>query len=188
MINSDIEYLSFEENYFDVITMWDVIEHIKNPTTILKKIYKLLNFDGLLCIETPNNDSIYHLILKKEWISFREISHIYFYSPETLTRILNKVGFKAVKIETENVNFFSMEGLRRFSMNTYAYDLKLVLNKLSEILINNNCVKYKKEKDRSVNFFTEFRNKFTELANYPTNLLFNYLLMGDQLRIFCKKM
>lgn len=48
------------KNHFDVVTMWDVIEHVNFPNAILRRSLELLKPGGLIAIDTPCRDSFYH--------------------------------------------------------------------------------------------------------------------------------
>ena len=62
---------------FDIITSFEVIEHINNPQEELKN-YDLILRDGFICCTTPNFNSIGRRILKEKWnvISYPDIYHI----------------------------------------------------------------------------------------------------------------
>jgi 2-polyprenyl-3-methyl-5-hydroxy-6-metoxy-1,4-benzoquinol methylase len=49
-------------NYFDAVTLWDVIEHVNFPIQTLQSAANVLKRDGLLLIDTPCRDSFYHQI------------------------------------------------------------------------------------------------------------------------------
>jgi SAM-dependent methyltransferase len=96
-----IEGSGFRENSFDIITLWDVIEHIPDCSGFLKKIHSLLKEDGILFIHTPN----VHLQLLKAKIKvqvrgmkpgmhFLEArDHVNNYSPKTIAFVLRRAGF-----------------------------------------------------------------------------------------------
>lgn len=52
--NVETDSLDYSDNYFDVVVLIDVIEHIYDPIAVLKKIYLLLKPGGYLLIGTPN--------------------------------------------------------------------------------------------------------------------------------------
>ena len=61
-----IEEADFPKNYFDIITLWDVIEHIPQPDKMLNYISSILKDDGFLFIHTPNaNIQLFKAKLKK---------------------------------------------------------------------------------------------------------------------------
>ena len=49
-----LEELEYDRHFFDVIVLWDLIEHLPHPVNFLKTINRLLRPDGLLVIWTPN--------------------------------------------------------------------------------------------------------------------------------------
>jgi len=101
VFNGTIEKANFKKKSFDVITLFDVIEHIPDPKNMLKKINKLLKPGGILAITTPNIDSLPAKILGNKWEEVRRVrEHIYFFSNRTLKKILEKSGFKVLKTES----------------------------------------------------------------------------------------
>ncbi len=49
-----VEDSGFQDDYFDIITIWDVIEHIPDPHPVLKYLSNILKQDGILFMHTPN--------------------------------------------------------------------------------------------------------------------------------------
>lgn len=85
---------------FDVITAWDVIEHIQNPRKSLQDLFKKLSKNGWLFLTTPNIKSIDAKILGKYWYGFKRIpEHLYFFSPETISQLLKIVGYEVIEIK-----------------------------------------------------------------------------------------
>jgi cyclopropane fatty-acyl-phospholipid synthase-like methyltransferase len=60
-IESDFWQKSYQ-NYFDAVTLWDVIEHVNYPFQALQSAANVLKKDGLLFIDTPCRDSFYHQV------------------------------------------------------------------------------------------------------------------------------
>ena len=88
------------EKTFNVVTLYDLIEHLSNPFSELKKINKLLQPRGLVVISTPNvKNSIF---MKERWTGYIVKGHIYFFSKKTLTQMLQRAGFKVIFSKTEN--------------------------------------------------------------------------------------
>lgn len=86
----------FSSDYFDIVTMNDVVEHLKNPLSILLEIKRILKKDGLLFISTPNINSVVAKIMGIRWFHLKPQEHLYYFTPDTLKRILKKTGFKVV--------------------------------------------------------------------------------------------
>lgn len=83
---------------FDVITMFQVIEHLNNPEEYLKKIYSFLNTNGSLIIETPNAEdaliSLYNCEAFKDFTFWSE--HIMLYNSNNLKKMVCNSGYEVV--------------------------------------------------------------------------------------------
>jgi 2-polyprenyl-3-methyl-5-hydroxy-6-metoxy-1,4-benzoquinol methylase len=87
-----LQNTQFEENSFEMITMWHVFEHMDNPADILKKIHSYLVADGLLVIEVPNVESTC------QWPNNTfHTAHLYNFNQLTLSRIAEKAGFSVIE-------------------------------------------------------------------------------------------
>lgn len=95
-----VEKIDFPERYFDVITLFDILEHLENPEVILKKLKRLLKPDGLLVIQSPNIESIMFKLTKKKWNWLLAPNHLYHFTPKSLTSLLKDSGFKTVSLKT----------------------------------------------------------------------------------------
>ncbi len=96
VIKGTIENANYPNNFFDVITMWDFIEHIPDPISCLKEVKKILKKDGVLFILTGNIESREAKQKKVYWPFFGGGTHLIFYSPKTIRRILDIVGLKMI--------------------------------------------------------------------------------------------
>jgi SAM-dependent methyltransferase len=83
----------YEEGMFDLITLWDVIEHVPDPRALLSTARALLAPDGLLVVETQNMDSAFARLLGRRWHHYKHAEHIYHFTPGSLRRLLEAVGF-----------------------------------------------------------------------------------------------
>jgi SAM-dependent methyltransferase len=83
----------FEDRAFDLITLWDVIEHVPDPSALLIRARELLAPDGMLVVETQNIDSPFARALGRRWHHFKHAEHIYHFTPTSLRRLLEAAGF-----------------------------------------------------------------------------------------------
>jgi len=99
VIQGTIAETSYENNFFQLITLWDVIEHLSDPLGVLEKCYKALEKYGLILIFTININSLIaklaHLSSKAKTFLY-DCQHINFFSYDTLSALLRKVGFKEI--------------------------------------------------------------------------------------------
>lgn len=85
---------------FDVITMWDVIEHVESPMAMLYEAGRLLKRGGLLLIETGNYMCAERVSQGvRHWIY--QLDHRWYFSPESLTQILSTVGLAEISCHKE---------------------------------------------------------------------------------------
>jgi 2-polyprenyl-3-methyl-5-hydroxy-6-metoxy-1,4-benzoquinol methylase len=89
--------LDYPENNYDLITLWDVIEHVPSPKAYVEKIAKLLKSGGVVALATPNVDSPVAKITGKNWMGYKlSEEHVYYFSVKTLRRLLEEAGFEVV--------------------------------------------------------------------------------------------
>lgn len=86
---------------FDVITMWDFIEHVPSPLATLRKTKMLLNPGGVLGISTPNLKRA--KLYGNHWLGFKtSFEHLYYFTPAVLTGMLENLGFTILQVRTES--------------------------------------------------------------------------------------
>lgn len=100
----------FKAKYFDVITLFDVVEHIKDFNKPLELLKYWLKDDGYLVLTTPNLSSWDARLFGEKWDSLQKIpEHIYFFTPRSVSKVLNELGFKSVKVKNwglvRSINF-----------------------------------------------------------------------------------
>lgn len=83
----------FSEESFDVVTMWDVLEHMPDPTAELREVYRVLKPGGLLVVNYPNAGSLLARLAGRAWWFYLSV-HLYYLTPHTLARLLEKAGFR----------------------------------------------------------------------------------------------
>jgi len=86
--------VKFPDGNFDVVTMINVIEHLPFPRQTLAEVARIMKQGAVLLIETPNVNSLIPHLLGARWHAFLEPEHHYFFSKDTLTKMLNGTGFR----------------------------------------------------------------------------------------------
>jgi 2-polyprenyl-3-methyl-5-hydroxy-6-metoxy-1,4-benzoquinol methylase len=87
----------FPDESFDVITLWDVIEHVTQPADLLNSIHRLLKRDGLLLVNYPDFGSWMARLLGQRWPFLLSV-HLLYYTRTTITRQLQKARFTPLRI------------------------------------------------------------------------------------------
>jgi 2-polyprenyl-3-methyl-5-hydroxy-6-metoxy-1,4-benzoquinol methylase len=90
----------FPDQFFDIVTMWDVIEHLTDPLSSLQEAYRVLAPGGIICIHTINIESPFARLMGHRWPWLMEM-HLYYFSPQTLTQMLEKAGFQVIEMVTQ---------------------------------------------------------------------------------------
>ncbi|MCP4363651.1 MAG: class I SAM-dependent methyltransferase [Chloroflexi bacterium] len=80
---------------FDVITMWDVIEHLSDPTAELEKANHLLKPGGWIAVHTMDVESFMARLMGSRWPWLMDM-HLHYFSQDTLRCMLEKCGFEVV--------------------------------------------------------------------------------------------
>jgi SAM-dependent methyltransferase len=85
----------YPERSFDVVTLWNVLEHLYSPLDTLSEIRRLLKEDGVLVLSVPNADSLDARIFGDCWIGLDPPRHLYDLTGHTLSQLLGKAGLEA---------------------------------------------------------------------------------------------
>lgn len=85
---------------FDLISFWEVLEHLSDPRLVLAEARRLLAPGGLLLILVPNVQSLVTRLLHEKSNTFGGHSHLNHYGPASLTRLLESQGFRVAEMET----------------------------------------------------------------------------------------
>jgi SAM-dependent methyltransferase len=106
-----VESIALPEATVDVVTMWDVIEHLEEPAQVLRRLRRLLKDDGLLVLCTGNVDSWLARLQGHRSRIYNPPQHLFFYSPSTLRKLLVEAGFRVldtrVEWKTMSLRYFS---------------------------------------------------------------------------------
>lgn len=86
----------FERGTFDFVTLVDVLEHVSDPRGLLEGVRDWLKPDGIVCVVTPDFESLAARVLKQRWWHVRQ-AHQYYFSEETLKRMLDSTDYVVVK-------------------------------------------------------------------------------------------
>ena len=85
---------------FDVITLWDVIEHVNSPASELEKAFSKLNPGGVVVAHTMDIDSLAAKVMGKRWPWLMDM-HIHYFSRDTLSKMLENTGFDVIWVGSQ---------------------------------------------------------------------------------------
>jgi len=90
----------FPAGSFDVITCFDVLEHLYEPRRIMARVAEWLKPGGIFYVLVPNVDSAEGRVFGSYWHGLEMPRHLFHYSPESLKYLAGAVGLNAISIET----------------------------------------------------------------------------------------
>ncbi|MCA8953678.1 MAG: class I SAM-dependent methyltransferase [Planctomycetes bacterium] len=93
--------MNYEPGSFDLVTLWDVIEHVPDPQAVLRKIRELLKPGRRLLLETQNVASRWARMLGRRWHHYKHHEHLFHFTPATIERLLRDCGFKTLAVGSD---------------------------------------------------------------------------------------
>lgn len=99
VINAPLRKANLPAGTFDLITLWDVIEHLHDPLGQLREMHRLLKPGGIFGLSTMDAGCLFAKMAGRHWPWFMRM-HLYYYTRGSLTRTLQAAGFEVLKVET----------------------------------------------------------------------------------------
>jgi len=100
--------LSSRNEPYDVITLSHVIEHVYDPISLLRDLYRLLKPGGCLWLDTPNLGSYGAQRFGPDWQALDPPRHLALFNPASLRMSLTKAGFKQIEQHWHGMVLFSI--------------------------------------------------------------------------------
>lgn len=92
--------IAFPSGSFDVVTMYDVLEHIPDMVSMLAEVKRILKPGGMLVVQSPNLDSLMADLTGSSWSWLSPPDHLYHFTPEALSTLLARSGFLIQAVKT----------------------------------------------------------------------------------------
>lgn len=97
-LETSVDNLPFnDQEKFDIITMWHVLEHVPNLEAYIAKLEALLSPNGCLIIAVPNYKSYDASYYKEYWAAYDVPRHLWHFSKNSMKVIFRPYGFQVVK-------------------------------------------------------------------------------------------
>lgn len=81
---------------FDLITLWNVLEHVPDPTDTLGRCNAMLADGGVLSLTIPNVEGVGKRVFGKYWVGWDLPRHLYIFPRPVLETMLNQMGFELI--------------------------------------------------------------------------------------------
>ena len=119
-----LDEVEFPEKWFDVVTLWNTIEHLSDPLGTLRKIHGLLKPQGIVVFSTPNLDSLDARLFGPYWIGYELPRHLYVFSRRTIRMLVTEAGFSILKIQCLYGSYAAAMSSVRFWLRAMAKDAR----------------------------------------------------------------
>ncbi len=130
----DLEEDSFSLNFFDVVTLWDVLEHVPDPRSLLSIAHKMLKPGGWIFAYTENVESFNAFITGEDSEIFAPDVHIRHYSPKTFRMEFEKAGFKITDVLTKGLDVQHIETTVKLHKEKYSgIDMSFIFKNAGEM-------------------------------------------------------
>ena len=163
ILMGSLEEHKFSSHFFDVITLYDVLEHLPHPFHTLKEIYRILKPDGLLVFSVPNIYSWQAKIFKTKWVHLDIPRHFFLFNREFLFKMLNtEKQWNIIKV-------------KNFSFNDIFGWIQSILNCIfpAENIFSNIM---KSNKISSISIYSKIQFKIYHLVKVTVNLILWFFL------------
>jgi 2-polyprenyl-3-methyl-5-hydroxy-6-metoxy-1,4-benzoquinol methylase len=160
ILNSTLEDAKYENDYFDVISLNHVLEHVPNPSVTIEELYRILKPGGYLIIAVPLKDSLASKIFGKFWAQLDTPRHLHLFSTEILKQYARKYNFDIMKIRYNSEPRYQIIGSLMYFWESFSG------KKSNRMLVH---------------------NLYLNLMLIPFTSMLNLLKLGDQCEIILKK-
>lgn len=124
VVTGTLESAGLNEGSFDLVTFWDVVEHLSNPRATISSAHRILKKDGIIAVNTPDSGSFVAKALNRSWHLIVPPEHIFLFSQKSLSKLLKDIGFEIL--------FVGRIG-KRFTLQ---YAVQILANKKKDSIFN----------------------------------------------------
>lgn len=143
----EVSSVHFDNKFFDLVTMTETIEHLRDPLETLIETRRILKDNGILYIQTTNMDSLRARLLSPK-VYYYLPTHLYYFTKKTITEMLKKSGFKIFNsINGSEFDILTEFKLFKGEVSFGAIFVRKLLNKIEfrGFTLNSNMVIYAKK-------------------------------------------
>lgn len=181
-----VEHIDFFEmdtaKQYNIITLWDVLEHIDKADTFIAKCALHTKQNGYLFLQVPQIDSFFAKKHKDNW-KMMGLDHVNYFSKKTITQLLEKHGYEVLEIKS------SFE-LKLFLMYTLLPLIKRFKGNKKQTQQEANASINSAERQQYFNKFTSKPLWQLKLFVFVHNIIYNtlsFLNIGEEMMVAAKK-
>lgn len=99
VLTGDVLNLQLPEGSVDVVNATEVIEHLRDPLAFFRRVKSLLRPGGVFIYSTGNARGLYARVLGARWPYLHPEGHLFYYTPNALSRYFEKVGLRTLDVD-----------------------------------------------------------------------------------------
>jgi SAM-dependent methyltransferase len=160
IFNGTLLEAKYDDNFFDLITVNHILEHVSNPYKLMIELNRILKENGHIIIATPISDSFAFKLFGKYWAQIDTPRHLFIFSNDVLKKYAEKCGFEVIKIRYNSTPAFQI-------ISSVIY---LIENKINRKF-----------------FRSSIKNPLFNVLLMPLTFILNLIRKGDQVEIILKK-
>ncbi len=96
VVQADFLAHDYGARKFDVVCMWDTIEHLREPQTYVEKIAAHTERGALLALTTGDIESLNARLRRDKWRLIHPPTHLHYFSPQSIAQLLDAHGFDVI--------------------------------------------------------------------------------------------
>lgn len=100
---ADLLRTDLPQGRYDLVTMFEVLEHMAQPREYLLRTNALLRKGGVLVLTTPNFDCITRRMLRQKWSPIHK-EHLFYYAPRSVRMLINSLGYKIIEFRVKTIS------------------------------------------------------------------------------------
>ena len=109
-----LEDANFPDEFFDIVILSQVLEHLSSPKVSLRKTFRILKPSGKVFIYCPNANSYLSRLFSKYWHGWHLPFHFYVFTKDTIEKLAVETGFKINRISTITPDNFFIVSLKDY--------------------------------------------------------------------------
>ncbi|MFC1922170.1 class I SAM-dependent methyltransferase [Chloroflexota bacterium] len=126
---------------YNLITAFDVLEHVLDPISFMQSIFRLLVPQGMVALSLPDQGSIIRKIMGKRWYFYIPEEHMYYFNRSTISKLLNRTGFDNIQIKiaykplTYNYSLTQFEEYNPSIFTMFSLISKVIPREMRELVV-----------------------------------------------------
>jgi SAM-dependent methyltransferase len=117
------------ENKFDMVTMFQLVEHALDPRLLFRKAFSILKPGGYIMGQLPNKDCIERMIFGRYWSGYHYPRHLQMLAPNALTDLICQSGFGDIEVRSA-LHLIAAQSVQNFLVGKLGYRPKMAYGKM----------------------------------------------------------